>query len=98
MRGDFKVRHYPFSQMTPTALQPGSGRPPIPHRWTASPFGPGPQFRMDVLKISLHGGRALIRSRLWDPEVQIERSSYPDRGGRRRGDRHIREANRHRLY
>ena len=51
VRGDFKVRHYPFSQMTLSALQPGSGRPPIPHRWTASTFGPGPQFRMYVLKV-----------------------------------------------
>ena len=25
----------------------------------------------------LHCGRALIRSRHWDPEMQIERSSYP---------------------
>ncbi len=28
----------------------------------------------------LHCGRALIRSRLWDPEVQIDRLSYPTYG------------------
>ena len=28
----------------------------------------------------LHCGRALIRSRLWDPAVQIERSAFPSYG------------------
>ena len=28
----------------------------------------------------LHCGRALIRSRIWDPEVQVDRSSYPTYG------------------
>ena len=32
----------------------------------------------------LHCGRSLIRSRLWDLSVQIERSSYPSYGQVRR--------------
>ena len=42
----------------------------------------------------LHCGRALIRSRIWDPEVHIDRTIYPtwagaggpDQGSERRGD------------
>ena len=34
-------------------------------------------LRVTVLEAFLHCGRALIRSRLWDPAVQIERSRFP---------------------
>ncbi len=37
-------------------------------------------LRITVEEAFLHCGRALIRSRLWDPEVQIERTSYPTYG------------------
>ena len=37
-------------------------------------------LRVTVEEAFLHCGRALIRSRLWDPEVQIERSSFPSYG------------------
>ena len=37
-------------------------------------------LRITVEEAFLHCGRALIRSRLWDPEVQIERSSFPTYG------------------
>ena len=37
-------------------------------------------LRVTVEEAFLHCGRALIRSRLWDPEVQIDRSSYPTYG------------------
>ena len=37
-------------------------------------------LRVTVEEAFLHCGRALIRSRLWDPAVQIERSSFPSYG------------------
>ncbi len=37
-------------------------------------------LRVTVEEAFLHCGRALIRSRIWDPAVQIERSSYPTYG------------------
>ena len=37
-------------------------------------------LRVTVEEAFLHCGRALIRSRLWDPAVQIERSSFPTYG------------------
>ncbi len=37
-------------------------------------------LRVTVEEAFLHCGRALIRSRLWEPEVQIERSSFPTYG------------------
>ena len=37
-------------------------------------------LRITVAEAFLHCGRALIRSRVWDPEVQIERSKYPTYG------------------
>ena len=37
-------------------------------------------LKVTVEEAFLHCGRALIRSRLWDPEVQIDRSSYPTYG------------------
>ncbi len=37
-------------------------------------------LKITVKDAFLHCGRALIRSRLWDPEVQIDRSSYPTYG------------------
>ena len=64
--------------------------------------------RISVEEAFLHCGRALIRARLWDPEVQIERSSYPTYGqvlaDQIRGadaeeiDQSEEEANRDRLY
>ncbi|MCE2486539.1 MAG: pyridoxamine 5'-phosphate oxidase family protein [Desulfurellaceae bacterium] len=65
-------------------------------------------LRITVETAFLHCGRALIRSRLWDPAVQIERSSYPTYGqvladqiqgaDAREIDQSEAEANRHRLY
>ena len=37
-------------------------------------------LKITVKDVFLHCGRALIRSRPWDPEVQIDRSSYPTYG------------------
>jgi len=37
-------------------------------------------LRITVKDAFLHCGRALIRSRLWDPDVWIDRSSYPTYG------------------
>ena len=37
-------------------------------------------LRVTVEEAFLHCGRSLIRSRLWDPEVQIDRSCYPTYG------------------
>ena len=37
-------------------------------------------LRVTVEEAFLHCGRALIRSRVWDPEVQIDRSDYPTYG------------------
>ena len=37
-------------------------------------------LRVTVEEAFLHCGRALIRSRLWDPEVQVDRSSFPTYG------------------
>ena len=65
-------------------------------------------LRITVEEAFLHCGRALIRSRLWDPEVKIDRSSYPTYGqvlanqirgaDAREIDKSEEEANRHRLY
>ncbi len=65
-------------------------------------------LRITVEEAFLHCGRALIRARLWDPEVQIDRSSYPTYGqvlaDQIRGadaeeiDQSEEEANRDRLY
>ena len=61
-----------------------------------------------VEEVFLHCGRSLIRSRLWDPEMQIDRSCYPSYGqvlaDQSRGenaaeiDASEEEANRERLY
>ncbi|MCY3805290.1 MAG: pyridoxamine 5'-phosphate oxidase family protein [bacterium] len=50
-----------------------------------APLSVGGRAPLSGVKITikdafLHCGRALIRSRLWDPEVQIDRSSYPTYG------------------
>ena len=37
-------------------------------------------LRVTVEEAFLHCGRALIRSRLWDPAVRIERSGFPTYG------------------
>ncbi len=37
-------------------------------------------LRVTVEEAFLHCGRSLIRSRLWDPDVQIDRSCYPTYG------------------
>ena len=37
-------------------------------------------LKIAVEEVFRHCGRALIRSRIWDPEVQIDRSSYPTYG------------------
>jgi predicted pyridoxine 5'-phosphate oxidase superfamily flavin-nucleotide-binding protein len=65
-------------------------------------------LKVTVAEAFLHCGRALIRSRLWDPDVQIERSSFPTYGqvlaDQIKGadaeeiDASEDEANRHRLY
>ncbi len=65
-------------------------------------------LRIIVEEAFLHCGRSLIRSRLWDPEAQIDRSCYPTYGqvlaDQIRGvnaaeiDASEDEANRERLY
>ena len=65
-------------------------------------------LRVTVEEAFLHCGRALIRSRLWDPEAQIDRSIFPTYGqvladqirGADAGeiDASEDEANRERLY
>lgn len=65
-------------------------------------------LRITVEEAFLHCGRALLRSRLWDPEVQIERASYPTYGqvlsdqiagaDAEKIDQSEDEANRDRLY
>lgn len=37
-------------------------------------------LRVTVKEAFLHCGRALIRSRLWDPEAQVDRSCFPTYG------------------
>ncbi len=37
-------------------------------------------LRITIEKAFFHCGKALVRSRLWDPETQIERSSFPTYG------------------
>ena len=41
---------------------------------------PAAALRVTVEEAFLHCGRALIRSRLWDPAIQIERSVFPTYG------------------
>ena len=65
-------------------------------------------LRITVEETFLHCGRSLIRSRLWDPEVQIDRSTYPTYGqvladqikgaDAREIDESEEMANAHRLY
>ncbi len=65
-------------------------------------------LRITVEEAFLHCGRSLIRSRLWEPEAQIDRSCYPSYGqvlaDQIRGadadeiDASEDEANRERLY
>ena len=65
-------------------------------------------LKVTVAEAFLHCGRSLIRSRLWDPEAQIDRSSFPTYGqvladqirGADAGeiDASEDEANRQRLY
>ena len=65
-------------------------------------------LRITVEEAFLHCGRALIRSRIWDPEVHVDRSSYPTYGqvladqiagaNAKKIDDSEDEANRERLY
>ena len=65
-------------------------------------------LRIAVEEAFLHGGRALIRSRIWDPEVKIDRSEHPTYGqvladqiagaDAKEIDESEEEANRERLY
>ena len=41
---------------------------------------PASGLRITITDAFLHCGRALIRARLWDPEVQIDRRDYPTYG------------------
>ncbi|MDE2934732.1 MAG: pyridoxamine 5'-phosphate oxidase family protein [Chloroflexota bacterium] len=78
-----------------------------------APFSVGGKAPLSGLRITveeafLHCGRSLIRSRLWDPEVQIDRATYPTYGqvlaDQIRGANAVEidasedEANRERLY
>ncbi len=80
---------------------------------SVAPLAVGGRAPMSGLKVAveeafLHCGRALLRSHLWDPAAQIERSSYPSYGqvladqisGADAGriDAEEEEANRERLY
>ena len=65
-------------------------------------------LKIEVEEAFLHCGRALIRSRIWDADAQIDRSSYPTYGqvladqiagaDARKIDDDEAEANRERLY
>ena len=65
-------------------------------------------LRITVEEAFLHCGRALIRSRIWDPDVKIDRSEYPTYGevladqiagaDAKEIDESEEEANRERLY
>ena len=65
-------------------------------------------LKVSVEEAFLHCGRALIRSRIWDPDAQIDRTSYPTYGqvladqiagaDAREIDADEDEANRERLY
>ena len=65
-------------------------------------------LKVSVEEAFLHCGRALIRGRIWDPDAQIDRSSYPTYGqvladqiagaDAREIDADEDEANRERLY
>ena len=65
-------------------------------------------LRVTLEEAFLHCGRALIRSRIWDPEVQVDRSAYPTYGqvladqiagaNAKKIDDSEDEANRERLY
>ena len=65
-------------------------------------------LRVTVEEAFLHCGRALIRSRIWDPEVQVDRSIFPTYGqvladqiagaNAKQIDDSEDEANRERLY
>ncbi len=69
---------------------------------------PRSALKISVEEVFLHCGRALIRSRVWDPEAQIDRSTYPTYGqvladqiagaNARAIDAEEEEANRERLY
>ncbi len=54
----------------PTLLAPLAvgGKPPISG------------LRVTIVEAFLHCGRAPVRSQLWDPAMQIERSSFPTYG------------------
>ena len=50
-----------------------------------TPLAVGGRAPMSGMKVTveeafLHCGRALLRSRLWDPAARVERSSYPSYG------------------
>lgn len=52
---------------------------------TLAPLSVNGKFPLSALRVTvketfLHCGRALIRSRLWDPAARIDRSSYPTYG------------------
>ena len=65
-------------------------------------------LRVTVAEAFLHCGRSLIRSKVWDPEARVDRSSYPTYGqvladqiagaDSREIDASEDEANRERLY
>ncbi len=85
----------------------------ITDRGSLEPMKVGRRTPLSGLKITveeafLHCGRALLRSRIWDSEVQIDRSSYPTYGqvladqiagaNAQQIDADEDEANRRRLY
>jgi len=85
----------------------------ITDRGALEPMKVGRRAPLSGLKITveeafLHCGRALLRSRIWDSEVQIDRSSYPTYGqvladqiagaNAQQIDSDEDEANRQRLY
>ena len=47
---------------------------------TVNNRAPISRLRITVEEAFLHCGRALIRSRIWDPEVQVDRSVFPTYG------------------
>lgn len=54
--------------------------PGLLQRWTVNGKHPRSVLRVAVRECFMHCGKALIRSRLWDPAAQVERSALPTLG------------------
>jgi PPOX class probable FMN-dependent enzyme len=57
-----------------------SADPAVTARWTVNGNHPRTAIMVHVREAFMHCGKALIRSRLWKPEAQVERSALPTYG------------------